>query len=117
ETKTRLFLLAAKSPTLKHRRIALRQLFRLDHPQAVPLLIDALNHLPATPKGEYWLGDAGPLALIVTLTDDPRAWQALDATAKRVDVGQRMEIINVMNYTIIEGRQRAQRIEFLRRFL
>jgi hypothetical protein len=117
DVKVRLFLMAARSQDLQQRMIGLRQLFELHHPEAVPLLIESFQRLPKTPKEPYWLSKAGSVGLMATLTDDMRVWLALEATARRVDVGQRMEILNVMNYTKIEGRQRQQRIDLLRKFL
>lgn len=117
EAKARLFLLAARSGDLQQRLIGLQQLFDMKHPQAAPLLIEAFRLLPRTPKGEYWLSQAKSVGRVACRTDDPRVWEALAATARRVDVGHRMEIIDVMSYGVVEKLQRPQRIAFLRNFL
>ena len=41
----------------------------------------------------------------------------LEKVAKRSDVGLRMEFMNPMNYSLLEGRLRQQRLEFLAAFL
>jgi len=97
ETKSRLFLAAAKSKDEWSQVLALRELVPPKHPDAVPLLVKSLEAQPKTPDKEYWTGNIGNFAQIVIGTPDQRAWDALLKTARRVDVGQRMEILNAFS--------------------
>jgi hypothetical protein len=49
--------------------------------------------------------------------NDPAAWTALEKTAKRVDVGLRMEFLNPMTYIDRPARTREARLQFLSKFL
>jgi hypothetical protein len=93
DTKTRLFLAAAKSRDLEKRENAIDQLLRLRHPDAVPLLEKELDALPKTPAKPYWKCEAQGLAQLAAGAHQDEIWKALEKTAKRVDVGQRLEII------------------------
>jgi hypothetical protein len=93
ETKARLFIAAAKSKDEWSQVLALRELVPMKHREAVPLLIKILEAQPKTPAEDYWTANIGNFAQIVFDTKDERAWNALLQTARRVDVGQRMEIL------------------------
>lgn len=84
----------------------------MKHPEATPLLIRSLDAQPKTPEGTYWFSNIRNFAQIVTCGDDKRAWDALLKTARRVDVGQRMEILGYA------GRDKKKlAVHFLRSFL
>lgn len=115
--KVFLFLSAAKSEDERQRLTAVEQLFFLKHSQATALLVDNLKRIPKTPKEVYWHSMAGSWAMMATRTDDPVVWKTLMEVAKRSDVGQRMQMLNTMNYEALQGRQRQRRLEFLSIFL
>lgn len=96
EEKARLFLAVAKDPKSSDRARAISSLLVLKHEQAVPLLIQELALLPRTPTRPYWLCEARQFPGLVVRSKDERAWKALRDTAQRVDLGQRMELIQAM---------------------
>lgn len=113
DIKRQVFLEAAASPTLEHRRAALWELRPLEPESFVRILVDTLDALPNTPEGPYWNSREAAFANVVMETEDPRAWDALLRTARRADVGLRMQLMAPMNYDYIGEKQRAQRIRFL----
>ena len=115
--KIELFALAERHHNLEHRMAAFLHLGELDSERFVTMLVQTLQELPRTPEGPYRFCPESSFAHLVMETDDPRAWQALLDTAKRVDVGLRMELMDPMDYSYIENRQRRQRVEFLAHFL
>ena len=113
--KAKLFLDMVESGDAYTRRLAVDHLLRLEHPQAVPLLVKELDGIPETPKKSYWSSSAASVAGMVCLTDNARAWAHLLTTAKRVDIGQRLQILEAIgNHS---GRKDAKAIEFLAAFL
>lgn len=114
EAKTHVLLTAAASPKAANRVRAIDQLFQLDDPEAAPLLIKELDALPVTPSEPYWLAITGPTVQLMRHTDDRRVWDALERTVRRVDVGQRMEILDEVG-NCERGNERV--IRFLARFL
>lgn len=115
EQKARLFLAAAASEDPWKRDFALRNLLPMKHPEAVPLLVRELENLPHTPKVPYWESDAHRFAQLVNDTDDDRAWDAFEKTAKRVDIGQRLEMIQAI--ANCSERQRDRVVATLTKFL
>jgi hypothetical protein len=115
EAKSRLLLQAAHNATPENREIALRRLCGMNHPDAVPLLVAELQAIPNSPEGPYRRSTARIFAPIVCCTDDDRAWQALLETGKRVDVGQRLEILYSIGY--LSDRKDQKVIDFLCAFL
>jgi hypothetical protein len=116
KTKRRLFLAAAESKDEWTRILAQRELVSLDRAAAVPVLLKALAEIPKTPAEPYWTANAGDIAQTAFASDDPRVWEALAKTARRVDVGQRLEILNAFS-RIDFARQRLRAARFLRGFL
>lgn len=117
EQKRELFLYAASRPNLEHRRFGLAKLQKLDPRLFMTILLATLDALPKTPTEPYWECPEAAYALLVLETDDPRAWKKLEEVGKRSDVGLRMEFMNWMSYSFLEGRLRQQRLEFLAAFL
>ena len=116
--KIQALLHGAEHRTLENRRAALFGLLKLKYEGFVGLLVRTLDSLPATRDGPYW-GNVGAFAILVARSRSPDAWDALVRTAKRVDMGTRMEFMNVMNYGCgtVEDTPLAPRIAFLRGFL
>jgi hypothetical protein len=117
DQKRAVFLEAAKTMDLLHRRSALDHLRPLDPARFHAILLATLEALPRTPAEPYWSCPEAKYAHVVLATDDARVWKAFEVTAKRVDVGLRMEFLNPMNYTHLGDRQRTQRLAFLAAFL
>lgn len=115
ETKARLFLAAAKHSNNRVREFAIGALLDAKHPQAADLLINELRLVPRTPIVAYWMTNTASLARLVCQSDDPRVWDMLRETAKRVDLGQRLQILDGMRY--VKGPQRTRAIDFLVHFL
>jgi hypothetical protein len=112
ETKARLFIAATKSKNEWDQILALRALTEMKHAEATPLLIKALDAQPKTPETTYWFSNIRNFAQIVTWSNDERAWDGLLKTARRVDIGQRMEILGYAR----QGKKKLA-IRFLRSFL
>jgi hypothetical protein len=115
--KQQIFLDAARTDNLLHRRSALDHLRTLDPKQFATILIATLESLPRTPKEPYWTCPEGNFAHVVLTTDDPQVWKTFETVAKRSDVGLRMQFMDPMDYTYVGDRQRAQRLAFLAAFL
>jgi hypothetical protein len=115
ESKARLFLLAMNSKDSWKRDMSLRHLLSMKHPDAVPLLVKELDAIPKTPDEAYWTSSAGRFAQLVCSTDDERAWNALRRNCKRVDIGQRLEMIQAVGGR--SGRKDGLIIQFLQAFL
>ena len=93
EKKIAALLDAAKNPVEQKRYLAIDALLDLKSGDAVSLLVKELDALPKTPKTPYWGCGAGTLAQLVSETADELAWKTLARAARRVDVGQRMEML------------------------
>ena len=117
ERKLELFLHAADDTNLEHRRAAYWELKNLDEKAFVDRLVKTLDALPSTPQEPYWHCREATFANLVMQTNDPRAWQALLAAAKRADVWLRMQYLNPMDYDNTDAGQRRQRLQFLAQFL
>ena len=115
--KRELFLYAAKHANLEHRRVGLSKLRELDPKEFMTILLATLDALPKTPTEPYWKCREAAYAHLVLATDDLQAWKMLEKVAKRSDVGLRMEFINSMDSSYLEGRHRQQRLDFLAAFL
>lgn len=113
--KVRLFRDTAKSKEAYTRRRAVDHLLRMEHSQAVPLVIKELDGIPRTPKESYWWSSAGSVARLVCLTNDERAWAYLVKTARRVDIGQRLQILEAISND--SGRNDSKAIVSLAFFL
>lgn len=93
EIQGRLFLAAAENSDPLKRIFAIRHLLQLQHPQAPALLVKELDGLPNSPKVAYWLTETGRIAALACLTNDEQVWTAMARNAKRVDLGQRLELM------------------------
>lgn len=112
-----LLLEGARHKNLEQRRFAIWAIKDLDPERFITLLVENLNSLPATPKEPYWRSPEAAMAHLVIDTPDPRAWKALAAAAKRVDVGLRLELMNPMNYSYIGEDRKRERLTFLGGFI
>jgi hypothetical protein len=117
EQKIRLLLKGAVHKDMKHRWAALRMLKELDERRFVELLIETLNGLPKEPAETYWQCPEAKIAGLVLMTDNPRAWQALEKAARRSEVGLRMEIIETIGWRWDSADHLKQRLSFLALFL
>jgi hypothetical protein len=91
--KGRLLVTIAKEKEGFARNRALGRLVRMRHKEARTLVIATLDKLPRTPSGESWTSDTTSIAQIAVRSDDEKLWEALDRTARRVGVGQRMQLL------------------------
>ncbi len=115
QEKAELFLGEIQSQNMQTRESAIEQLLKISHEQAVPLLVAELDRLPKTPSEAYWSSDAGRVAQLLFSTDAELAWSTLARTAKRVDMGQRLEIIKTIGR--VREKSKARAIAFLVQFL
>ncbi len=118
QDKIQALLQGARHRSLDHQRSALFHLLDLKYDGFVPLLVKTLDSLPVTPDGPYW-HSVGAFATLVARSKSQGAWNALVRTTKRVDLGTKMEFMNVMNYGCgcCEDTPLAPRVAFLRGFL
>jgi len=116
ETKIKALLPGVEQTMLDRKRTALFGLLKLQYDGVVPLLVKTLDALPITPDGPYWC-TVGAFGNLVAMSRSPDAWDAFLRTAKRVDVGSRMEFMNVMDYNCISDTPLAPRVTFLREFM
>jgi len=115
ELKYRLLLQAAHHTSLQNRDFALRQLLRMQHPDAQSLLIAEIEAIPQAVGQEHELSPARTFSALVCRTEDQRVWEALLEKAKRVDVGQRLEMLDAVSEASDGDDPRA--LDFLSAFL
>jgi hypothetical protein len=113
--KKEILLATATDQSWRKRVAGLRHLLEMRDPDAIPWLIRELTNLPRTPDEEYWVCSAGAVARLVTRTDDARVWAAVLDAARRVDMGQRLEMIEGIGTSADKGDAKA--IRFLVAFL
>ena len=116
QTKIETLLKGVRSDRLSHKRAALIGLRDLGYDDYISVLTEAVEYLPERPQEPYWL-DPGHFAVLVAQTDSDEAWTTLTMTAKRVDVGTRMEFIGNMMHCNVFDKHHERRVAFLRRFL
>ena len=114
-TKTNLLVAGATHKDLEHRRAALWKLKDIDPKTFKKILLDTLAVLPRTPGKPYWHCREAAFAPLVIETDDDQLWGGLLETARRVDVGMRLELLNPMGHA--DRPNRLRRIRFLAEFL
>jgi hypothetical protein len=115
DTKARLFLAAAKSKDEWNLSRALWELVDMKHPETVPLVIKALEAQPKTSKET--LSNIGDFAQIAMCTHDQRVWDALLKTARRVDVNQRMQMIEAFSRISFDWKKDLSAVRFLKSLL
>jgi hypothetical protein len=114
--KERLLLVAARSDDEWQQVFALRSLELFNQAQTAQLVIAALERQPKTPKIPYWQANLSNFAQIAYGLDDDAVWQTLLKTAKRVDLGQRMQMMETFSRQTPD-RLRNRAISFLKEFL
>jgi hypothetical protein len=115
DAKVRLFLSAAEQPEWCKRTVGIAHLLDVKHPSAVPLLIKEIEGIPETPDVAYWVSSAAPIARLVRRTNNEKAWEALLTASRRVDVGQRMEMVQAIGRGC--GPSNPKRLTFLKALL
>lgn len=115
--KLDLFALGAQNKCSEHRRMAFRELQKLDSERFVAVIVEVLKKLPAAPKVPYADCEEPSIVDEVCATDDRRLWKALDETTRRVDVGLRLEFLNRLKDVEPRAADRQQRLSFLVSFL
>jgi hypothetical protein len=91
--RERLLLKIARGNDEYARERALSNLVDMKHKEAAPLLIASLEKIPKTPEQAYWLTRTGSLVSVAVWSENEKVWEALVRTARRVDVGQRMQLL------------------------
>jgi hypothetical protein len=117
DQKTALLVRGARGGDNQQRLCAFYELLKLRDERTIPLLVERMEKIPNSPVGPYWNSEAGNMAQIARQADDPRAWKALEKLARRSDVQQRMEILQILCYIGTEGKKRWHSIEFMGKFL
>lgn len=115
--KVTLLVLGTEHRNLDLRRTAMWPLAKLARERCATRLIATLDEFPATPKGPYARCDETIFAAIACAVDDERAWRALDRTARRVDPGLRLELLNKVDFGEMTPERRRHRLAFLASFL
>jgi hypothetical protein len=93
EKKVELLTEGSTCRHLRHRYHALSELRELDEDRFHQRLIETLDGLPRSAERYYWSCPESRFALLVAHTGNVRAWQVLEKTAKRSDVGLRLEML------------------------
>jgi hypothetical protein len=117
ETKRELFVEAARGKALDNRIDGIARLQEFDPAKALELLLAELDRVPETPAGNYGSCPESRLAGPVRQFNDPAAWAALEKTARRVDVGLRMEYLDAMTRPDLSPAERTASMAFLAKFL
>jgi hypothetical protein len=110
--KLALLRAAANGKNLMHRREALYQLFRLDRPSFVKVVMQTLKEMPKDVEGEYWSREEAHYGAFVNLANEPGLWNQLEQTARRSRIGLRMELLHSAGQKI-ENKQSPQRTPYL----
>jgi hypothetical protein len=109
-----------------HRSGALSALADVDQAAFCEHLLQTLAWLPKDIEGEgYWMCPEAELSWLVQRADDPKCWDALAATTRRVSVGLRLQLLEAVfwgrfghDMTLeMELRNRRERIRYLLGFL
>jgi hypothetical protein len=116
ETKLKVIRYAAENKNLRHRRVGLLHLQKLDSVRFMTVLVETLEALPTTPSEPYSKCSEGEYAKLVMATGEAKAWETLEKVAKRSDVGLRMQFIYQVGTGGDRQRQR-QCMAFLAAFL
>lgn len=107
----------ARRGPLGHRRTALAALAALDGAACAAILLPLLDSLAHDATGPYWTSPEAGLAQVVMAVEDDGVWRALLRAARRGAVGLRLEMMNPLNHSATEGRNRGRRLAFLSAFL
>jgi len=117
DLRAKTFLAAEPNADLGVKLSALWGLFHLHHPEFDPRLAAAIDRLPPTSTGPYWKSRESEFGILVIRSTDPEVWRAYARWADRADVGQRLELLNFMDYQGAIKENLPQRIAFCRHFL
>lgn len=117
ETKRDLFFEATRCSGAHIRIDGLSRLLDVDRPKGLEILLAELDRLPETPDGEYWSCPESAIGSLARRVNEPAAWAALEKTARRVDVGLRMEFLNNMLGRDMPVARRKANLRFLGKFL
>jgi hypothetical protein len=116
EEKVELLALGAANKSLGHRWAAMEELKKLDGDRFVTALVATLDGLPRKQENLDLNYDEADFARLVSASDDPRAWRALEGTTLRADPCLRMEILKNTADSATPA-QRRLRLAFLAAFL
>lgn len=117
EEKARLFLYGATHKRVGQRRPPLWHLKDVAPARFVALLVEALNAMPRTPPVPYAYCPEASLSYLVSQTDDPKGWDALEEAARRADAGLRLELLLGLDAAHARGKPRQRGVAFLAKFL
>jgi hypothetical protein len=117
EVKIELFSLAAMHKNYHHRCLSLGFLSELDNRQFSRLLLATIEGLPKDLDDHYWACAEVRAANLIIHTDDAKVWKALETSAKRSEVGLRMELIRLKDYGDLSPQTRQVALRFLASFL
>ncbi|MEM6690259.1 MAG: hypothetical protein AAF664_12570 [Planctomycetota bacterium] len=92
----RTLLQSAEHESARMRAEAVSVLLDREHVKAEALLGKQFDLLPVTPDEPYWTAPTGFIAGLVHETDSNSVWNALYRNTRRVDVGQRLEILDAV---------------------
>ncbi len=87
QDKLKVLEFAAAHANPYHREVGLRHLLLLDPDRGRGVLLAALEKLASSSEADVWLGT------LVGIGTDPKSWEALIRTAKRVDPGVRVGLL------------------------
>ena len=113
------FMYALKSPNLRNPVPVFSALSQLDPGQFTQLLLQRIESFPRDTNTPYADGAESRIASLICQTDDPRAWQALAAAARRAVPGLRVQILHAAGYGVDPdvARHRLDLLALLSQFL
>ncbi len=117
EEKLRLLRAGAEAASLAHREDALRELFKLDRPEAENRLAAELDKLPADSTVSYCFSPEAAISYLVMETESPAVWEAFTRATRRAAVGLRLQLMKIRPYSFMGDKHLAQRLAYLAAFL
>lgn len=115
-TKRDLLILAIDSDNPEWRLTGLQCLQSVEADEFHQRLVRLLATLSTTPAESYWNCVESRYSYLVSLADDPKAWDAAEQYLRRADAGIRLEWLQQFGYRG-DPSSAARRIEFVARFL
>jgi hypothetical protein len=116
ETKREVLLKGTHAKSLQTRLYAIGNLRNIDPGKSLELLLSESEKIPKVPNEEFWRCPETEIAVMAHHWNEPAAWTALEKTAKRVDVGLRVEFLGAVRWPEIPAARKAT-LGFLFKFL
>ncbi len=117
QLKGEILLRGTKVKDSQQRLRAFFALIALKHPHTTSRLLEWMQEVPSNTKWDRMDCPASPPTQIARYLDNPKAWDGLEALARRSSVDQRKEILEVTDYVGTSGEKKRHALLFMSRFL